>query len=183
MTRSSRSLATWQMPMSTCAPSRARLAILQSKHRRAGTKPARSPRLASMPAKRASSIRLQAQYRALENQGRSARTGKWNRAGDECPRSPARDDAGRNRALRRRAPGAFLRHRRRIAAGIPRDLLRRRPDVRLAGLQAAAQSPKIGVAVANMLPSFSLSGAFGSSGSDIASSSLSDLFTWQSKVV
>ena len=71
----------------------------------------------------------------------------------------------------------------RIAAGIPRDLLRRRPDVRLAGLQAAAQSPKIGVAVANMLPSFSLSGAFGSSGSNIASSSLSDLFTWQSKVV
>ncbi len=71
----------------------------------------------------------------------------------------------------------------RIATGIPRDLLRRRPDVRLAGLQAAAQSPKIGVAVANMLPSFSLSGAFGSSGSNIASSSLSDLFTWQSKVV
>ncbi len=71
----------------------------------------------------------------------------------------------------------------RIAAGIPRDLLRRRPDVRLAGLQAAAQSPKIGVAVANMLPSFSLSGAFGSSGSNIASSSLGDLFTWQSKVV
>ncbi len=71
----------------------------------------------------------------------------------------------------------------RITAGIPRDLLRRRPDVRLAGLQAAAQSPKIGVAVANMLPSFSLSGAFGTSGSNIASSALSDLFTWQSKVV
>jgi NodT family efflux transporter outer membrane factor (OMF) lipoprotein len=71
----------------------------------------------------------------------------------------------------------------RIAAGIPRDLLRRRPDVRLAGLQAAAQSPKIGVARADMLPSFSLLGAFGSSGSDVANSSLSDLFTWQSKVV
>ena len=71
----------------------------------------------------------------------------------------------------------------RIATGIPRDLLRRRPDVRLAGLQAAAQSPKIGVAIADMLPSFSLLGGFGSSGSNIAGSSLSDLFTWQSKVV
>ena len=60
------------------------------------------------------------------------------------------------------------------------------PAGRAAGRSAggcAAQSPKVGVAVANMLPSFSLSGAFGSSGSDIASSSLSDLFTWQSKVV
>ena len=71
----------------------------------------------------------------------------------------------------------------RIAAGIPVDLLRRRPDVRLAGLQAAVQSPKIGVAIADMLPSFSLSGALGSSASDIASSSLSDIFLWQSKVV
>jgi NodT family efflux transporter outer membrane factor (OMF) lipoprotein len=71
----------------------------------------------------------------------------------------------------------------RIATGIPRDLLRRRPDVRLAGLRAAAQSPKIGVAIANMLPSFSLSGAFATSGSNIANSSLGDLFTWQSKVV
>ncbi len=70
----------------------------------------------------------------------------------------------------------------RIAAGIPRDLLRRRPDVRMAGLQAASQSPKIGVAVADMLPSFSLSGAFGSSGSDIGNSSLGDIFQWQNKV-
>jgi NodT family efflux transporter outer membrane factor (OMF) lipoprotein len=82
-----------------------------------------------------------------------------------------------------KGPGRIPTPPARIAAGIPRDLLRRRPDVRLAGLQAATQSPKIGVAVANMLPSFSLSGAFGSSGSDIVSSSLSDLFTWQSKVV
>ena len=71
----------------------------------------------------------------------------------------------------------------RIAIGIPRDLLRRRPDVRLAGLQAAAQSPKIGVAVSNFLPSFSLTGSFGSSGSNIANSSLSDIFTWQSKAL
>jgi NodT family efflux transporter outer membrane factor (OMF) lipoprotein len=71
----------------------------------------------------------------------------------------------------------------RIAAGIPVDLLRRRPDVRLAGLQAAAQSPKIGVAIADMLPSFSLTGSLSTSGSNIASSSLNDIFMWQSKVV
>ncbi len=71
----------------------------------------------------------------------------------------------------------------RIAAGIPIDLLRRRPDVRLAGLQAAAQSPKIGVAIADMLPSFSLTGSFSTSGSNIANLSLTDIFTWQSKVV
>jgi NodT family efflux transporter outer membrane factor (OMF) lipoprotein len=71
----------------------------------------------------------------------------------------------------------------RIAAGIPRDLLRRRPDVRLAGLRAAAQSPKIGVAIADMLPSFSLTGSYSTAGSNIANTSLSDIFMWQSKVV
>jgi NodT family efflux transporter outer membrane factor (OMF) lipoprotein len=71
----------------------------------------------------------------------------------------------------------------RIAVGIPVDLLRRRPDVRLAGLQAAAQSPKIGVAIADMLPSFSLTGSFSTSGSNIANTSLTDIFVWQSKVV
>jgi NodT family efflux transporter outer membrane factor (OMF) lipoprotein len=75
-----------------------------------------------------------------------------------------------------RAPG-------RVAAGIPHDLLRRRPDVRMAGLQAATQSPRIGVAVAEMLPAFSLNGGFGSSGSNIGGSSLSDLFNWQSTAV
>jgi outer membrane protein TolC len=67
--------------------------------------------------------------------------------------------------------------------GIPVDLLRRRPDVRLAGLQAAAQSPKIGVAISDMLPSFSLTGSFSTSGSNIANTSLTDIFMWQSKVV
>jgi NodT family efflux transporter outer membrane factor (OMF) lipoprotein len=70
-----------------------------------------------------------------------------------------------------------------IAAGIPRDLLRRRPDVELAGLRAATQSPKIGVAFSNLLPSFSLTGMFGLSASDIGGSSLSDIFMWQSKAV
>ncbi|HEY1435328.1 MAG TPA: TolC family protein [Thermoanaerobaculia bacterium] len=66
--------------------------------------------------------------------------------------------------------------------GIPKDLLRRRPDVRAAGLRAASQSALIGVAVASMYPSFSLTGAFGFASTNLASSSLSDLFTWQSRV-
>ncbi len=68
------------------------------------------------------------------------------------------------------------------AVGIPRDLLRRRPDVRAAGLAAASQSALIGVAVANMYPAFSLSGAFGFAATNLGPSSLSDMFLWQNRV-
>ena len=68
------------------------------------------------------------------------------------------------------------------AVGIPKDLLRRRPDVRAAGLAAASQSALIGVAVANMYPAFSLAGAFGVSSTTLGASSLADMFTWQSRV-
>ncbi len=67
--------------------------------------------------------------------------------------------------------------------GIPKDLLRRRPDVRAAGLQAASLSALIGVAKANLYPAFSLSGAFGFSGNNQANNSLSDMFNWQSHAV
>jgi outer membrane protein TolC len=43
-----------------------------------------------------------------------------------------------------------------VAAGIPADLLRRRPDVRSAERQVAAQSPQIGAAEANLYPSISI---------------------------
>ncbi len=66
--------------------------------------------------------------------------------------------------------------------GIPRDLLRRRPDVRSAGLAAASQSALIGVAVANMYPAFSLSGSFGLSSSTMGQSTLLDMFTWPARV-
>ena len=69
-----------------------------------------------------------------------------------------------------------------VAIGIPRDLLRRRPDVRAAGLIAASQSELIGVAVAQMYPSFSLAGAFGVSSTTLGASSLADMFTWQRRV-
>lgn len=48
-----------------------------------------------------------------------------------------------------------------VAAGMPADLLRRRPDVRQAELQAASQAALIGIAEAELYPSFSLLGNIG----------------------
>jgi NodT family efflux transporter outer membrane factor (OMF) lipoprotein len=68
-----------------------------------------------------------------------------------------------------------------VAAGIPHDLLRRRPDVRAAGLTAASQNALIGVAKANMFPALSLSGEFGFHSNNEGHHSLSDMFSWQSR--
>lgn len=48
-----------------------------------------------------------------------------------------------------------------IAIGLPADLLRQRPDVRRAELQAIAQNAVVGVATADLYPSFSLNGFLG----------------------
>jgi NodT family efflux transporter outer membrane factor (OMF) lipoprotein len=48
-----------------------------------------------------------------------------------------------------------------IAVGVPAELLRRRPDVRRAEMMAAAQSAVIGVARADLFPSFRLVGSVG----------------------
>ncbi|MBW2479251.1 MAG: efflux transporter outer membrane subunit, partial [Deltaproteobacteria bacterium] len=48
-----------------------------------------------------------------------------------------------------------------VAVGIPAELLRRRPDIRLAERQLAAQSAQIGVAKADLFPHFSLFGSIG----------------------
>lgn len=63
-----------------------------------------------------------------------------------------------------------------VAVGFPADTLRRRPDVRQAELQAMAQNARIGVAKADLYPSFSLTGSIGlsSSGSD---ADFGDLFS------
>jgi NodT family efflux transporter outer membrane factor (OMF) lipoprotein len=55
----------------------------------------------------------------------------------------------------------------RVAVGIPGDLLRRRPDIRRAELQAAAQCAQIGFAKADLLPAFSLTGNVGTLGSNV----------------
>jgi NodT family efflux transporter outer membrane factor (OMF) lipoprotein len=48
-----------------------------------------------------------------------------------------------------------------VTVGIPADLLRRRPDVRRAEADAAAQSAQIGVAASDLLPHFQLFGSIG----------------------
>jgi NodT family efflux transporter outer membrane factor (OMF) lipoprotein len=64
-----------------------------------------------------------------------------------------------------------------VIVGIPADLLRRRPDVKRAELQAAAQSAQIGVAKAYLFPTLSLIGNIGVSATDIGRSNLGDTFT------
>jgi len=69
-----------------------------------------------------------------------------------------------------------------VAVGIPAELLRRRPDVRLAEFKAAAQSAQIGIAKADLYPSFSLVGSIGLQSSDKGgirsnNANFSDLFT------
>jgi len=63
-----------------------------------------------------------------------------------------------------------------VTLGIPADLLRRRPDVRSAEYQAAAQCAQIGVATADLLPAFSLSGSIGYSAAKVGPFSLSDMW-------
>ncbi len=58
-----------------------------------------------------------------------------------------------------------------VAIGIPADLLRRRPDIRLAELQAIAQCAQIGIAKSDLLPRFGVGGAFG-----VSAGNASDLF-------
>lgn len=67
-----------------------------------------------------------------------------------------------------------------IVTGIPADLLRRRPDIRSAEQQAAAQCAQIGVAKAELYPAFSLTGNFGFLSSDVGNFKLSDMFQWRS---
>jgi NodT family efflux transporter outer membrane factor (OMF) lipoprotein len=70
-----------------------------------------------------------------------------------------------------------------VAVGIPKDLLRRRPDVLQAGLQAASYSALIGVAKANLYPAFSLYGSFGFSSNNQFNNSLSDMFRWDHRTL
>ena len=48
-----------------------------------------------------------------------------------------------------------------LPAGLPSDLLRRRPDIRRAEREIAAATARIGVSTAELFPKFSLTGAFG----------------------
>ncbi len=70
-----------------------------------------------------------------------------------------------------------------IAVGIPAELLRRRPDIRNAELQAAGQCALIGVAQADLYPAFSLNGSFGFAATNAGSASVGDIFDWSSRTV
>ncbi len=48
-----------------------------------------------------------------------------------------------------------------VSVGLPSDLLRRRPDLRRAERQLAAANARIGAAISDYYPKFSLTGAFG----------------------
>ncbi len=63
-----------------------------------------------------------------------------------------------------------------VAIGIPADLLRRRPDVRQAERQAAAQSARIGIAEAEFYPSLAITGNIA-----VQAEQFGDLFDWQSR--
>jgi NodT family efflux transporter outer membrane factor (OMF) lipoprotein len=62
-----------------------------------------------------------------------------------------------------------------VAVGMPADLLRRRPDLRRAERQVAAQSARIGIATANLYPRISLVGSLG-----YEAENFSDLFSSRS---
>ncbi len=59
-----------------------------------------------------------------------------------------------------------------LAAGAPSDLLRRRPDIRVAERQLAAATAKVGVATADLYPRITLTG-----GPDVASAALKGLLS------
>jgi NodT family efflux transporter outer membrane factor (OMF) lipoprotein len=74
------------------------------------------------------------------------------------------------------SPGAIPTAPAEVAVGVPAELLRRRPDIRLAELQTAAQSARIGIAESDLYPHFSLLGSIGLRASDTFNSELGDLF-------
>jgi len=63
-----------------------------------------------------------------------------------------------------------------IPVGFPADMLRRRPDVRQAELQAMAQNALVGLAEADLYPSFSLIGSLGLSAGGPVDDDFGDLF-------
>jgi outer membrane protein TolC len=62
-----------------------------------------------------------------------------------------------------------------VAVGIPAELLRRRPDVRRAEREAAAQCARIGIAESELYPQFAITGNIA-----FESQYFSDLFDWDS---
>ncbi len=64
-----------------------------------------------------------------------------------------------------------------LAVGMPQDLIRRRPDIRVAERRLAAQSAQIGFAITDLYPQFSISGSIGTSVTTLGDEDAGDLFT------
>lgn len=64
-----------------------------------------------------------------------------------------------------------------LGLGVPADLLRRRPDIRGAERRLAAQSARVGVATADLYPSFTILGTIG-----LSAANTGDLFTSGSRI-
>ncbi len=64
-----------------------------------------------------------------------------------------------------------------VTLGVPADLLRRRPDIRAAERRVASQSARVGVATADLYPSFTLFGTIG-----LSAASSGDLFQSGSRI-
>ena len=64
-----------------------------------------------------------------------------------------------------------------VAVGFPADMLRRRPDLRQAELLAMSQNALVGLAEADLYPSFSLTGSIGLSAGGPGNSDFGDLFS------
>ena len=65
-----------------------------------------------------------------------------------------------------------------VALGMPQDLVRRRPDIRIAERQLAAQSAQIGFAETDLYPHFSIGGTVGTSASNTGNLFENDTKTW-----
>jgi NodT family efflux transporter outer membrane factor (OMF) lipoprotein len=63
-----------------------------------------------------------------------------------------------------------------VPIGLPADLVRRRPDIRRAERQIAAQTARVGIATADLYPKFSLNGSAG-----LQSTEPGDLLNWSSR--
>jgi len=65
-----------------------------------------------------------------------------------------------------------------VALGMPQDIIRRRPDIRIAERQLAAQSAQIGFAITELYPHFSIGGTVGISAQETSNLFDSDSKSW-----
>lgn len=75
-------------------------------------------------------------------------------------------------------PGSLPNPPARIHAGLPIELLRRRPDIRHAERELAASTARIGVATADLFPRVALTGAFGFQGQGLGQTPVSEKSIW-----